>query len=109
MLQARLVNYADAQRYRLGTNYHQIPVNQARCPVHSNQRDGLGRVDNNYGSLPHYEPNSFGQWQAQPDVTEPPLKINRSEEHTSELQSRPHLVCRLLLEKKNKTLIRSVL
>src|SRR3989442_4633471 len=28
--------------------------------------------------------------------------IDRSEEHTSELQSRPHLVCRLLLEKKNK-------
>src|SRR5436305_13574000 len=34
----------------------------------------------------------------------------RSEEHTSELQSRPHLVCRLLLEKKKqkiKTTIRS--
>src|SRR5690625_6487202 len=28
--------------------------------------------------------------------------INRSEEHTSELQSRGHLVCRLLLEKKQK-------
>src|SRR3989442_11496524 len=28
-------------------------------------------------------------------------KAGRSEEHTSELQSRPHLVCRLLLEKKN--------
>src|SRR3989442_3684507 len=27
----------------------------------------------------------------------------RSEEHTSELQSRPHIVCRLLLEKKNYT------
>src|SRR5437870_10247706 len=27
----------------------------------------------------------------------------RSEEHTSELQSRGHLVCRLLLEKKNRT------
>src|SRR5690554_7297197 len=27
--------------------------------------------------------------------------VLRSEEHTSELQSRPHLVCRLLLEKKN--------
>src|SRR3989442_3527155 len=27
----------------------------------------------------------------------------RSEEHTSELQSRPHLVCRLLLEKKKQT------
>src|SRR5215813_15468679 len=31
----------------------------------------------------------------------------RSEEHTSELQSRPHLVCRLLLEKKNKQFVRS--
>src|SRR5436305_10470089 len=31
----------------------------------------------------------------------------RSEEHTSELQSRPHLVCRLLLEKKKKTAHRS--
>src|SRR5215813_30892 len=30
------------------------------------------------------------------------LAISRSEEHTSELQSRPHLVCRLLLEKKNQ-------
>src|SRR3989442_4907600 len=29
----------------------------------------------------------------------------RSEEHTSELQSRPHLVCRLLLEKKNRLLV----
>src|SRR5258705_3155640 len=31
----------------------------------------------------------------------------RSEEHTSELQSLRHLVCRLLLEKKNRTLRRS--
>src|SRR5690554_7087154 len=31
------------------------------------------------------------------------IKDYRSEEHTSELQSRPHLVCRLLLEKKKKT------
>src|SRR5256884_4852119 len=31
------------------------------------------------------------------------MMAQRSEEHTSELQSRLHLVCRLLLEKKNKT------
>src|SRR5690554_7416273 len=30
------------------------------------------------------------------------ISLGRSEEHTSELQSRPHLVCRLLLEKKKK-------
>src|SRR3712207_7747842 len=32
------------------------------------------------------------------------LRVSRSEEHTSELQSRQYLVCRLLLEKKKKTL-----
>src|SRR3989442_8764491 len=32
----------------------------------------------------------------------------RSEEHTSELQSRPHLVCRLLLEKKKKDVSRGL-
>src|SRR3712207_8628045 len=33
----------------------------------------------------------------------PPSRSSRSEEHTSELQSRQYLVCRLLLEKKNIT------
>ncbi len=76
MLQARLINYADAQRYRLGVNYHQIPVNAARCPVHSNHRDGAIRTDGNYGRMPHYEPNSFGKWQEQPQYREPALKIS---------------------------------
>lgn len=75
MLQARLFNYADAQRYRLGVNYQQIPVNAARCPVFSNHRDGQGRVDANYGGTLHYEPNSFDQWQEQPEYREPPLRI----------------------------------
>src|SRR5690554_6965073 len=35
-------------------------------------------------------------------ATNSSIIATRSEEHTSELQSRPHLVCRLLLEKKNK-------
>src|SRR5258708_19780510 len=39
-----------------------------------------------------------------PDVTGP-AEIHRSEEHTSELQSPDHLVCRLLLEKKKKNII----
>src|SRR3989442_9157671 len=38
-----------------------------------------------------------------PDCCRP---IVRSEEHTSELQSRPHLVCRLLLEKKKTSQLR---
>jgi catalase len=74
MLQARLFAYGDAQRYRLGVNHHQIPVNAARCPVSSDHRDGQGRMDGNYGSTLHYHPNSFGQWQDQPQFREPPLR-----------------------------------
>src|SRR5690606_40046683 len=37
-----------------------------------------------------------------PSHTQAPMIANRSEEHTSELQSRENLVCRLLLEKKKK-------
>src|SRR3984885_8827343 len=39
------------------------------------------------------------------DPTSAGTGLRRSEEHTSELQSRPHLVCRLLLEKKNNLLL----
>src|SRR3712207_7829494 len=39
------------------------------------------------------------------EVPQRPLAAARSEEHTSELQSRQYLVCRLLLEKKLKTLM----
>src|SRR3989442_4116673 len=35
------------------------------------------------------------------------VTLCRSEEHTSELQSRPHLVCRLLLEKKKRNITRT--
>src|SRR3989442_6538126 len=44
---------------------------------------------------------SFGYWCTDFLVVQRAMAANsRSEEHTSELQSRPHLVCRLLLEKK---------
>ena len=75
MLQGRLFSYGDAQRYRLGVNHHLIPVNAARCPVHGFSRDGAMRVDGNYGSTPHYEPNSNGTWQDQPEYAEPSLAL----------------------------------
>src|SRR2546422_2561770 len=42
------------------------------------------------------------------DVFERPARVPRSEEHTSELQSRLHLVCRLLLEKKKNNKMNDV-
>ncbi|KWR75987.1 catalase [Pseudomonas citronellolis] len=81
MLQARLFSYGDAQRYRLGVNHHQIPVNAPKCPFHSYHRDGQMRTDGNAGSTLGYEPNSYGQWQEQPDFSEPPLALQGSAGH----------------------------
>jgi catalase len=75
MLQGRLFSYGDAQRYRLGVNHYQIPVNASRCPYHAYHRDGQMRVDGNYGSTLGYEPNSFDEWQEQAQYKEPPLPI----------------------------------
>jgi catalase len=60
MLPGRLISYPDAHRYRLGVNYESLPVNCPRCPVHTYNRDGAMRFDDNGGDSPKYEPNSFG-------------------------------------------------
>ena len=61
MLQGRLFAYADAHRYRLGVNYHQIPVNKPTNDVRHYHRDGGIRVDGNGGSAHNYHPNSFDE------------------------------------------------
>jgi catalase len=76
MLQGRLFSYGDAQRYRLGVNHHQIPVNAPQCPVNSYHRDGQMRVNSNSGGTIGYEPNSKGAWVEQPDFSEPPLELH---------------------------------
>ncbi len=81
MLQGRLFSYGDAQRYRLGVNHHLIPVNAARCPVHSYHRDGSMRVDGNHGSTLGYEPNNYGEWQQQPEYAEPSLNLESAADH----------------------------
>ncbi|MGF6774820.1 catalase [Paraburkholderia sp. GAS334] len=81
MLQGRLFSYGDTQRYRLGVNHNQIPVNAAKCPVHSYHRDGPMRVDGNAGGATSYNPNSRGEWIEQPDFREPPLTLEGSADH----------------------------
>ncbi|HKM27774.1 MAG TPA: catalase [Thiopseudomonas sp.] len=89
MLQGRLFSYGDAQRYRLGVNHSQIPVNTPRCPYHSYHRDGAMRVDGNQGSRLHYEPNSQGEWQEQPDFSEPPLALEGAADRYDFWQDEP--------------------
>lgn len=81
MLQARLFSYGDAQRYRLGVNHYQIPVNKPKCPFHNPSRDGRMRVDGNEGSTLHYFPNSYQQWEEQREFTEPPLPLEGNADH----------------------------
>ena len=109
MLQARLFSYGDAQRYRLGVNHHQIPVNAPRCPVHSYHRDGQMRVDGNQGGTLGYEPNSYGQWQEQPDFREPPLSVEGAADHWNHREdqdyySQPGALFRLMTSAQQQVL-----
>jgi catalase len=110
MLQGRLFSYGDAQRYRLGVNHHLIPVNRARCPVHGFHRDGAMRVDDNYGGTLGYEPNSYGEWQEQPEFREPPLPLNGAADHWSHREddddyySQPGALFRLMNPEQQKAL-----
>ena len=102
MLQGRLFSYGDAQRYRLGVNAEQIPVNKPRCPFHAYHRDGAMRVDGNYGSAKSYEPNSYGEWQDSPEKKEPPLKVHgdvynyNEREYDDDYYSQPGALFRLM-------------
>ena len=78
MLQARIFSYADAHRYRLGTHYEALPVNQPKCPVHHYHKDGAMRFFRNDTGNPdaYYEPNSMGGPAQDPSYREPPLRIS---------------------------------
>ena len=76
MLQARLLSYPDAHRYRIGVNYAALDVNKPRCPMHHYHRDGQTRFDGNAGSTVNYQPNSFDGPIDDPEYKEPPLKIS---------------------------------
>lgn len=64
LLQGRTFSYSDTQRYRVGTNYLQLPINAPKKHVATNQRDGQMeyRVDMAPNQNPHvnYEPSTLG-------------------------------------------------
>lgn len=61
MLQGRLFSYGDTQRYRLGINHDQIPVNAPRCPFASTHRGGYSNSLDHANEL-NYAPNSYNQY-----------------------------------------------
>jgi catalase len=79
MLQGRLLSYPDTHRYRIGTNYLQLPVNQPKAAaVHSYNKDGSMRYLN--PGDPVYAPNSYGG-----PVADPALFADDTYEVTGEI------------------------
>ena len=81
MLQARLLAYQDAQRYRVGVNHNHLPVNAPRCPVHHYQRDGAmagmaPSVSANQGSGVNFYPNDrMTEAVPRAEIGAPPLPL----------------------------------
>ncbi len=77
MLQVRLFSYPDTHRHRLGTNFHQIPVNAPKSEAHTYQRDGAMNMGMPAGNspAPNYYPNSFDGAAPDAKFTPPALDI----------------------------------
>jgi catalase len=60
MLLARAFAYNDAQRNRIGANFHQLPVNRPKTPVNTYMFDGQMAYEHS-GAAPVYAPNSGGR------------------------------------------------
>ena len=80
--------------------------------MHAFHRDGQMRVDGNYGSTLHYQPNSYGEWEEQKDFKEPPLEIQGAmdsyepkDDVTDDCFYQPGDLYRLITEDKKKLLI----
>ncbi len=69
MLLGRLFSYPDTHRYRIGTNYLQLPINQPQSGVHSYNKDGAMRYRHS-GAQPVYAPNSYAGPVADPRYAE---------------------------------------
>ena len=116
MLQGRLLSYPDAQRYRLGGNYEQIPVNRCPFAVNNYQRDGQMRVDGNGGSKPNYFPNSFDNIVVDESYKEPAWELesltanwyDRNAEGESDHYAQPGNLFRLMDAEAKKNTISNI-
>src|SRR3989442_4827112 len=110
-LQADRASIADAALERLIAEYtREAGVRQLEREIQGALRKAALEVVERKAETVRVTVKNLEKYAGQPKVQSevagraPEVGVSRSEEHTSELQSRPHLVCRLLLEKKKNTL-----
>ncbi len=82
MLLARIFSYADAHRYRVGTNHAQLPVNAPKAPVHTYSKDGAMRYEFNSPETPVYAPNSHGGygWESDGELVRAAATLHRDDD-----------------------------
>lgn len=78
MLQGRLFSYGDTQRYRLGINHSQLPVNASIAPVANTHRDGFMQMGS-YGGERNYNPSIYEDYKEDSNAIEPPLHIQEGD------------------------------
>lgn len=79
LLQARIFSYADTQRYRLGSNYLQLPVNAPKCPHHNNHHDGAMNFMHRDEEV-NYFPSSYDPAQHAPQYPIPSFNLSGKRE-----------------------------
>ena len=108
MLQGRIFSYGDTQRYRLGVNHHQIPVNSPKgatnvCPFSRDMGSGI-----------NYYPNSYGVHNSDPDAKQPALELETASIYEHNFRDdddnyfeQPGKLFRLLTEEEKQRLFKN--
>jgi catalase len=78
MLLGRLFSYPDAHRYRIGTNYQQLPINRPHVEVRNYGKDGAMRYRHS-ADQPVYAPNSYEGPLADPNLGDPSWSVAAGE------------------------------
>jgi catalase len=115
LLQGRLFSYTDTQLLRLGgANFHELPINRPKCPMHNFQRDGVRRMDIIPGRV-NYEPNTLGAadtpredpargFHSVPDL-DPGDKVRQRSETFADHYSQPRLFYRSMSEPEQRHIV----
>ncbi|APX71350.1 catalase [Companilactobacillus allii] len=112
LLQGRLFAYKDTQRYRLGANFEDLPVNRPLVEVHNYERDGAMKSDNQ-GSGVNYEPNSFDGPKEVPNAAIKHYEVegmagNQAYSHNVDYTTQPGDLYRLMSDEEKDRLIETI-
>lgn len=82
LLQGRLFSYGDTQRYRVGANHMQLPINRPKVPVTNTMRDGF-MTNGFYGGKMNYNPSLLPGYKDNWKLKEPAINTSHFEKESA--------------------------